>query len=143
MALLIERWSPSFFRWHDSGDVFCEEYLHMILAVCRATPDTKHWIPTREYSMVERVRMRGIVPDNVCFRYSGDYTWKSVPPMDVSPSSHAMVINNMNAENWAIATESIAKEGGLLCQAKRRQHKCGSCRACWDPNIKHVVYPVH
>ena len=47
MALLINS-KKSKFRWHDSGDVQDEQHLLKIFAVCKLTPEVKHWMPTRE-----------------------------------------------------------------------------------------------
>jgi hypothetical protein len=48
MAAQIGAKRNKFFRWHDSGDVQDVEHLSKIFAVCRLTPDTAHWMPTRE-----------------------------------------------------------------------------------------------
>ena len=46
MVTLIKkhRW----FRWHDSGDLQSVQHLNNIFEVCKLTPDTRHWLPTRE-----------------------------------------------------------------------------------------------
>ena len=36
------------FRWHDSGDIQSEKHLLNIFEVCKRTPATAHWLPTRE-----------------------------------------------------------------------------------------------
>jgi hypothetical protein len=48
MALLINSKKSKWFRWHDSGDVQDEEHLLKIFAVAKLTPETSHWLPTRE-----------------------------------------------------------------------------------------------
>ena len=48
MALLINSKKSKVFRWHDSGDVQDEAHLMKIFAVCKLTPETRHWLPTRE-----------------------------------------------------------------------------------------------
>ena len=35
------------FRWFDSGDMYSLELAEKMLAVMVATPNTKHWLPTR------------------------------------------------------------------------------------------------
>ena len=37
-----------YFRWHDAGDIQSMAHLENIFEVCRLTPDTRHWMPTRE-----------------------------------------------------------------------------------------------
>ena len=36
-----------FFRWFDSGDLYSLELAEKVLAVMEATPNVKHWLPTR------------------------------------------------------------------------------------------------
>ena len=36
------------FRWHDSGDIQSAQHLKNIFEICNATPETLHWLPTRE-----------------------------------------------------------------------------------------------
>ncbi len=59
----------SLFRWHDSGDVQNLDHLNKIFEVCRLTPDTKHWIPTREAQFLKDVNPEE-VPDNLIIRMS-------------------------------------------------------------------------
>ena len=46
MTILIK--GEKFFRWHDSGDLQSAWHLQQIFEVCNNTPDTAHWLPTRE-----------------------------------------------------------------------------------------------
>jgi hypothetical protein len=48
MATLINSKKSKWFRWHDSGDVQDVGHLFKIFEVCKLTPDTSHWLPTRE-----------------------------------------------------------------------------------------------
>ena len=71
MALLISKQSKDFFRWHDSGDIQSVSHLKKIVDVCKLTPDTKHWLPTREYKIVEQyVDQFGAIPSNLIVRLS-------------------------------------------------------------------------
>jgi hypothetical protein len=46
MTVLIK--GEEVFRWHDSGDLQSSWHLKRIFEVCNATPETSHWLPTRE-----------------------------------------------------------------------------------------------
>ena len=46
------------FRWHDSGDIQSAQHLKNIFEVCKQTPDTKHWLPTREAQFLKIFRSR-------------------------------------------------------------------------------------
>ena len=37
------------FRWFDSGDMYSLTLAEKIYSIAKATPTTKHWIPTRMY----------------------------------------------------------------------------------------------
>ncbi len=65
MVTLItgEKW----FRWHDSGDIQSIEHLENIFRVCRKTPDTQHWMPTREAQFIKRLNVNQ-VPRNLIIR---------------------------------------------------------------------------
>lgn len=43
------------FRWFDSGDVNSPQMLDDIIEVAAATPEAKHWLPTKEFGMVSRL----------------------------------------------------------------------------------------
>ena len=108
-----------YFRWHDAGDVQDLDHLNKIYEVCRLTPDTKHWMPTREAWIKDHLDSK---PDNLVIRFS--------PPMigqrnESWPNSSMVVTEN--------ATSPAPAQGG----------KCGSCRQCWDPEVKIVSYGKH
>ena len=46
-AMVVLMKDRKYFRWHDSGDIQSSWHLARILEVCKQTPDTKHWLPTR------------------------------------------------------------------------------------------------
>ena len=56
-----------YFRWHDAGDVQDLNHLNKIYEVCRLTPDTKHWMPTREAWIKDHLNSK---PDNLVIRFS-------------------------------------------------------------------------
>jgi hypothetical protein len=47
MALLINSKKSKYFRWHDRRRAG-RSSLMKIFEVCELTPETKHWLPTRE-----------------------------------------------------------------------------------------------
>ena len=56
-----------YFRWHDSGDIQSAWHLKRILEVCKQTPDTKHWLPTREAQLLALMDP-DIIPPNLIIR---------------------------------------------------------------------------
>jgi len=45
--MIAELDNDRYFRWFDSGDMYDLRLAEKILEICKATPWTKHWIPTR------------------------------------------------------------------------------------------------
>jgi hypothetical protein len=68
MARAINK--DKYFRWHDSGDIQGLEHFAKIVEVARATPNTLHWLPTREAQTV--ASYTGTLPDNLLSEYRGD-----------------------------------------------------------------------
>ena len=120
MALLINSKKQKEFRWHDSGDVQDEDHLMKIFAVCRLTPGTSHWMPTREAWVKHFMPM---CPDNLVIRFS--------MPM----------IDQAAAGGWA--NTSTVVTSGATCPSAQQDNACGDCRNCWDPEIKNISYGKH
>ena len=124
--------SDAFFRWHDSGDLQGLWHLEKIAAVAAATPDTMHWLPTREYSMIkEYVAKYGSLPDNLIIRLSAMYPDKPV----IVPSS-LQGIKNITVSNVHTKTPI-----GEACKAPQQGGECKECRACWS--AVPVSYELH
>ena len=121
MALLINSKKSKVFRWHDSGDVQDEDHLTKIFAVCRLTPSVKHWMPTREAwtkPYIDRA------PSNLVIRFSGT------------------MIGQAPVKSWA-NTSTVVTDGSRTCHAPDNGGKCGSCRKCWNKEIKNISYGKH
>jgi len=118
MTTLIKK--KKHFRWHDSGDLQSVQHLIKIFEVCANTPDTMHWLPTQE---------RRYLPIN----------W-SHPKNLVIRLSNAK--NNSKPGNAWSHWSTVVDTGGD-CPASKQGNICGSCRRCWNPEVKHVTYPKH
>ena len=124
---LLSGWN--FFRWHDSGDLQSVEHLDLIVSIARATPQTMHWLPTRELGIVREYQTIGIVPKNLIIRLSSTNI-------------------GQNPIKWGGLTSTVhatikPPPAGVICEANKRGGKCGPCRACWDPSVLNVSYPFH
>jgi len=67
MAALIQK--HKYFRWHDAGDIQSMAHLENIFEVCRLTPDTRHWMPTREAQFLKDLDP-DTIPTNLIIRMS-------------------------------------------------------------------------
>ena len=117
MITVIKR--QKWFRWHDAGDVQDLEHLNKIFEICRAPPETNHWLPTREAWIKEHLPRK---PENLVIRFS--------PPMI-----------GQQVNTWP--NSSMVVEEGANCPAPSQGGECGDCRKCWDPSVKVVKYGKH
>ncbi len=130
MVALIGK--DEFFRWHDSGDLQSLDHLVKIAKVAQETPSTKHWLPTREYSIVkEYIKAYGALPSNLIVRLSAMYPDK---PVQIPKSLQGFA--NITASN--VHTSSPQ---GFVCKAPSQDGACMDCRACWSN--KTVSYALH
>ena len=120
MVVLID--DAPWFRWHDSGDLQGPEHLKKIFEVCKLTPKTKHWLPTRETGML-KLMDPDIIPPNLIIRLSG----------------HMIDGNNSTFWPWTSTVSTKTKS----CPAQDQGNQCKDCRACWDRSVPNVTYPKH
>ena len=77
MVTQIKR--QKFFRWHDAGDIQSMDHLNKIFEVCKLTPETRHWMPTREAQFLNQIKPEA-VPTNLIIRMSSvSYTHLTLP----------------------------------------------------------------
>lgn len=115
-------------RWHDSGDLQSVEHLTKICAVAALTPKIRHWLPTRELAIVKAYRAQGgTVPSNLVIRVS------------------ATMVDGDPSQAWPTTSgvHDAKRAKGRACPAPKQEGKCGPCRACWNPKVKHVSYHLH
>ena len=109
------------FRWHDSGDIQSAQHLKNIFEICKATPETRHWLPTREAQFLKFLDPE-VVPKNLKIVFS----------------------DHMNDQARGVTfwpyTSGVSTQGGVTCPAPKQGNQCQSCRACWDRNVKRVIY---
>jgi len=118
-----------YFRWHDSGDIQDLDHLHKILLVVKGCPETKFWLPTREYEMVETYHsIWGAYPDNLSLRLSAHMIDK--------PGPTALAIK------LGVQTSTV-KKTNYSCPASKTDNKCADCRNCWDTKIMDISYKLH
>ena len=131
MVALIRKRSIRYFRWHDSGDLQSVVHLHNIVSICRMTPGTRHWLPTREYRMVdEYIAEWGPLPRNLVVRASAHMIGKVAP----SRFEHSSMVLPKGVEST---------DEGFTCPAPQQGNECRKCRACWSSNAKVIAYRVH
>ncbi len=121
-AMAVQILKQKYFRWHDAGDVQSHEHMAKIIEVCKLTPDTKHWLPTQERQYLPAPED---VPANLIIRLSRS-------KVD-GPAGNA----------WTHDSGVTTKEGQRTCPAPDQGGACKDCRACWNKDIKSVIYGKH
>ena len=126
----VAKGSEPYHRWFDSGDLQSVAMLRCIVGVAEATPSVAHWLPTREAAFVKAyLAQYGDFPANLVVRVS------------------STMVGDGPREAYAAHTSTVHKHGadfvGEECEARQRGNVCGPCRACWDPAVANVSYPLH
>ena len=126
--------SDQFFRWHDSGDIQSVDHLAKIAQICELTPNTKHWLPTREYGIVREYTAKHKLPKNLIIRLSAMFADQPVKVPASLQGVEGVAVSNVHAKSNAIGSE---------CNAPKQSGKCLDCRACWDRSVNTVSYKIH
>ena len=122
-AMVAQVIRQKYFRWHDAGDIQSPEHLQKIFRVCELTPETKHWMPTREAQFLKDIDPE-TVPKNLIIRMS----------------SHMVDQAPVTFWPW---TSTVTSGHDATCPAPQQGGQCGSCRQCWTRDIKNVSYGKH
>ena len=121
----------SLLRGHDSGDLQSLDHLRKIVQICKNLPRIRFWLPTREYQTVEAYRcLGGRIPPNLCIRLSAHLIDGKLP------LGYRLPVSTVSS-----GQDSIPRSAHM-CPAPKQGNQCGSCRACWDPSIRIVSYPL-
>ena len=145
MAVMINWWCQEipYFRWHDSGDLQGVWHLRKINDIAVLTPFVCHWIPTRETKITKTFVANFELAPNLILRLS-----------DAMISESAFLGRMATREKYltsGVAPSSFKKKWLQLvktnnnrvfhCPASIQGGRCMRCRACWNSEVQHVVYP--
>lgn len=135
-AMVAHIGNDAYFRWHSSGDLQGLAHLEKIAAVCNATPNCNHWLPTREYSFVkEYIAKHGALPSNLVVRLSAMF-----PDVPVAVPASLQGISGIAVSNVHTVD---ARELGTPCKAPLQNGECRDCRMCWNDQVNAVSYLAH
>jgi|TARA_A100001391_G_C5043712_1_gene271597 hypothetical protein len=127
MVEMLNKTRSEYFRWFDSGDTQDVRMALNIIDVIKATPNKKHWIPTKERKIwLEALKIEPL-PNNAVLRFS------------------ATMVDDAPPEAWKHSSMVIkdAAPVGHECPAPKQGGKCGPCRACWSHDVKTITYHKH
>ena len=123
-AMVVLMKDRKHFRWHDSGDIQSVWHLKRILEVCKQTPSTKHWLPTREAGLLALIDP-DTIPPNLIIRLS------------------ATKVDGAAGKSWPWTSTVTTDPKQKTCAAPDQKGKCLDCRACWNRDIKNITYAKH
>lgn len=119
-----------YFRWFDSGDMYALPLAEKILAVMEATPDVRHWLPTRMHKFPKFA--------DVLARM------QALPNVMVRPSSDSVTGEyTAGVHGSTILPEAEAPEGVTVCHAAFNAGQCGACRTCYSKDVAVIGYVAH
>jgi hypothetical protein len=120
-----------FFRWFDSGDMYTTALAEKMLAVMMATPNTKHWLPTRmhKFPKFQSIIAKMAALDNVMVR----------PSSDAVDGTYTKGVHG----STIIPAGTPVPAGVKACTAPETNGKCNGCRACYDKAVPVVGYIAH
>jgi hypothetical protein len=100
-----------------------------ILAVMKATPWCKHWLPTRMHKFIKFQHTIDAMMslDNVVVRFSSDSVTGEI----------------INGQTTSTIFSDTVPEGALECKAYQHEGKCNGCRACYNKDVKVIAYKAH
>lgn len=117
------------FRWFDSGDAYALQLAEKIYTVMAATPNTKHWLPTRmaKFPKFTPILQKMQALPNVMVRFSSDAVDGTFAPEHGS----------------TIVPDSAPRAGVFTCKAPEQGGKCLTCRTCYDKAVPVIGYVAH
>lgn len=132
----------NYFRWHDVGDIQNEKHLLDIIYIAKELPMIKFWLPTHEKGIIYKYANE--IPVNLIVRLSGDFIGER---KDINIYSEK---GFLTSAVYRPATKKNPNRGipadFFKCHASFKESKssvCGMCRACWNKDVKTVVYRKH
>jgi hypothetical protein len=139
MVSAIRDTGCTYFRVHDSGDMFNVAYAQCWLEVCKAKPEVKFWIPTRAWQqpagplpvfdpLLNTLRLLAQLP-NVTVR-----------PSALNFGEYAPIVAGLHAGSTASMPDVFRAR---QCPAYSQGGHCGECRTCWDERDVPVSYCKH
>jgi hypothetical protein len=138
MVDAITRARNSYFRGHDSGDMFSPAYVRAWVQICRALPDVRFWFPSRAWRVLTIKNVSDHTRSEWALALSD---LASLPNVALRPSALFFNAPAPRIPGWAAGT--TAADEGFSCPAPLQGNICGSCRVCFDRPELEVSYHRH
>jgi len=123
------------FRWFDSGDLQSLKMLEAINKIALATPQVKHWLPTKEHAIVSSFLKKKSFASNLTVRLSAYLIDSYRAPNHTGQKS--VVLSPL------IFSQTVENDSLRLCPSSKQGGKCLDCRNCWNKDIETIAYLKH
>ncbi len=129
MIAMCRWYCDDYMRLFDSGDVQGVNHQLNIMRIALNVRDVIFWEPSREIQTIhtatrEAIKLGIESPDNLVVRLSA-HMIDGKPP------------------KWPTTSTVVTDHADATCPALQQSNNCGDCRACWDPTVRNVAYPLH
>ena len=126
---LIAAFQARFFRWHSSGDIPDADYLHMMVRVAKALPQTSFLAFTKKWELVNSYLDTGsALPQNLKIVLSAWGAW-------IPPNPHNLPMSYIKFKKGECVVPPTARSCSQYC---------GDCvitgQSCWDLKSGESVY---
>jgi hypothetical protein len=139
MVAAIVQTECTYFRVHDSGDMFSARYAEAWLEVCIRLPHVKFWIPTRAWQSPSG-QLPVFDPLLNTLRKLAQLPNVTVRPSALNFGDHAPQVQGLHAGSTAGMPDIFRAR---QCPAYAQGGHCGNCRTCWDDKSTPVSYCKH
>jgi hypothetical protein len=130
-------------RWHDAGDIISVAHVILIIDIAVATPQTDHWLPSKEYGRILQALAIRSKPANLAIRISG-YMVDEAAPIVADGLVTSTVTTTGNGKGHSCpAVENHTSCNGIPMADPKADAIHPACRACWDNNVANVDYGLH
>jgi len=141
LAAQIKRRDIKVYRINQSGELENEEQLAMWCRLAEAFPETRSYLYTKMYGLVEKFLKAGLVPKNLTILYSvwKDQGVKEYERVKDLPNVKAFVYDDgdVRLETKIYCPAYVIPEGST--RAVRRPIHCDHCRLCIDKPTAKVI----
>jgi len=135
----IQKLGCTYFRVHDSGDMFNPRYAQAWLEVCRQLLEVRFWISTRTWQQPSGA-LPIFDPIMATMRELAKLPNVTVRPSALNFGDHAPIVAGLHSGSTAAMTDVFR---AAQCPAYRQGGYCGACRTCWDDKDIPVSYSRH
>jgi len=130
----------AYFRFFDSGDIYCIELAEKIKKLCIRCKNTKFWIPTLSWRIpgINKVLEEINNLPNVVVRKSSG----RVETEDTYSGRTSSNISTVIPET-ELGKQYTKTNNRVVCRSFERGGKCKDCRACWSKKVQTIFYVAH